>query len=163
MELLPSIPDNISDVLVRIVRFTELRRGILRSNIRNVNTAEFVPQDLPVREFAEMLDAAIAEHLQNRRLLFRDTANIRFGPGGQMRVRPIGDASAHALLRTNPDEYMELQGNKLAENTLNRRVAEELFRQKCGTYPTVTDWALDKTAAGNPPFENLPTLHDAAD
>ena len=163
MELLSSIPDNISDVLVKIVRFTELRRGILHGNIRNVNTAEFVPQDLPVGEFARMLDVAIAEHLQNQRLLFRDTANIRFGPAGQMRVRPIGDASAHALLKTNPDEYVELQVDKLTENRLNRRVAEELFKQKCGTYPIVTGCGADESDAGNAPFELLPTLHDATE
>ena len=49
-----------------------------------------------------------------------------------MEVRPVVDDHAHALLQTNRDEYTELQINKLLENCLNRKVAEELLRQKCG-------------------------------
>ena len=131
------IPDNISEVLVKIIQFTDLRRRVLHRNMHNADTPRFVPQDLPVREFAELLNEAVAEHLQNQRLLLRDTTNIKFGPSNAMQVRPQADAYALTLLGANHDEYLELQVNKLMENSLNRKVAEELLRQKCGACPHV--------------------------
>ena len=127
------ISDNISEVLVKIIQFTELRRRVLHRNLRHVDTPRFVPQDVPVREFADLLNEALAEHLQNQRLLFRDTTSIQFGSRNAMQIHPQTDAYAQALLETNRDEYLELQVNKLMENALNRRVAQELLRQKCGT------------------------------
>ena len=117
-----------------------MRRRILHDNIHGVDTPAFVPQDMPVREFAEVLNDAVAEHLRNRRLLFRDTMNITFGPSRSARIRPVVDTQAHALLQKSRDEYMELQVNKLLENALNRKVAAELLRQKCGVCPSAMEW-----------------------
>jgi hypothetical protein len=158
-----SIADNISDVLVKIIYFTQLRRHVLNENLRNAGDLDFTPQEMPVRELAEALSVAVAEHLQNRRLLFRDTPNIKFGPNNTMRAWPVADANARALLQTDHDEYMQLQINKLLENCLNRRVAEELLRQKCGAYTPCADWDPGKSLAGGPPSESLHTDHDTAD
>jgi hypothetical protein len=133
MDLLSLIPDNITEVLVKIVQFTDLRRGILNGNIRGMDTPGYIPRDLPVLEFAELLHVAIGEHLQRHRLLFRDTTNMTFGDGGTMRIHPIADDRAAALLKTNPDEYLNLQINRLVENSLNGKVAQELIRQHSGT------------------------------
>ncbi len=160
MDALPLIPDNIGEVLVKIIHFTELRRRVLHRNIYKIDNPRFTPQDLPVREFAELLNEAVAEHLRNHRLLFRDTASIRFGPNNTMQVRPETDAYAQALLRTDRDQYMELQVNKLLENSLNRKVAEELLREKCGACPSVVDWHVNEPVADNKPLGNLPTHHD---
>jgi flagellar basal body rod protein FlgB len=163
MDLLSLIPDNIAEVLVEILRFTELRRGILHGNIHNVDVPGFVPQDMPVREFAEVLNDALAEHLRNHRLLFRDTPNIAFGPHSATRIRPLIDDHAHALLQKSRDEYMELQVSKLLENALNRKVAVELLAQKCGACPSAMEWNVDMTLAGDSPVENSSTHCDKAE
>jgi hypothetical protein len=162
MDLLSLIPDNITEVLLKIVRFTELRRRILQRNIHHVGREDFVPQDMPVREFADLLDHAVAEHLRNDRLLFRDTRSIRFGAHGEMRVRPHEDVQARALLARDPDAYMEMQVNKLLENALNRKVAEELLRQKYGISPSLAKWDLGQTCMDEDPLENSST-HDDLD
>lgn len=133
MDLLSLIPDNITEVLVKIVQFTELRRGILNGNIRGIHTPGYTPRDLPVVEFAELLHVAIGEHLQRHRLLFRDTPNIAFGSAGTMRIHPMADEHAKTLLETNPDEYLNLQVSRLTENSLNWMVAQELMQRHTGT------------------------------
>ena len=162
MDLLSLIPDNIAEVLVEILRFTELRRRLLHCNIHSVDVPGFTPQDMPVQEFAEVLDDAVAEHLRNHRLLFRDTSNITFGPGSSTRIRPVVDTHAQALRQKSRDEYMELQVNKLLENALNRKVAAELLRQKCGVHPSTMGWNVDMTLAGDSPVENSATHRDTA-
>jgi hypothetical protein len=132
MDSLSFIPDNVTEVLVKIVQFTELRRGLLNGNIRGMDAPGYMPRDLPVVEFADLLQGAISEHLQHRRLLFRDTANITFGGGGTMRIHPITDGHAGALLNADPDEYLNLQINRLVENSLNGKVARELIRRHSG-------------------------------
>jgi flagellar basal body rod protein FlgB len=133
MDLLPLIPDNITEVLVKIVQFTELRRGTLSGNIRGLHTPGYVPRDLPVAEFAELLHVAIGEHVQHRRLLFRDTTNIKFGGGGSMRVHPLTDEYARTLIQMEPDEYLNLQISRLVENSLNWKAAQGLLQQHVGT------------------------------
>jgi hypothetical protein len=157
------VADNISDVLVKIIYFTQLRRQVLHENLHHAGDPEFTPKDMPVREFAEALNVAVAEHLQNRRLLFRDTPNIKFGPDNTMEAWPVADPNADALLQTSRDDYTELQINKLLENCLNRHVAEELLRQKSGVPTPVVDWDLGKLLAGNNPLEDLPTNHETAE
>jgi flagellar basal body rod protein FlgB len=163
MDLLSLIPDNIAEVLVEIMRFTELRRHILHHNIHSVDAPGFVPQDMPVREFAEVLNDAVAEHMRSRRLLFRDTANITFGLNNSTRVRPVVDTCACDLLRKSRDEYLELQVNKLLENALNRKVAAELLRQKCGVCPTTMEWSVNMTLAGDAPLESSSTHCDTTE
>jgi len=163
MDLLSLIPDNIAEVLVEILRFTELRRRLLHCNIHSVDVPEFTPQDMPVREFAEVLNDAVGEHLKNHRLLFRDTPNIAFGPGSSARIRPVVDTHAHALLRKSRDEYLELQVNKLLENALNRKVAAELLRQKCGVGPGAMEWNVDMALADDSPVENTSAKYDTTE
>jgi hypothetical protein len=158
-----SIADNISDVLAKIIYFTQLRRQVLHDNLHQADHPGFAPQDMPVRELAEALNIAVAEHLQHRRLLFRDTPHIKFGPNNTMQVRPIPDAHAQALLQTNRDEYTELQIRKLLENCLNRKVADELLRQKGGTYAAPAAWDFDKLVADHDPLRDPPAERDAID
>jgi flagellar basal body rod protein FlgB len=163
MDALSHIPDNLSEVLVKIIHFTELRRRVLHRNIHKVDSPAFTPQDLPVREFADLLNEAVAEHLRSHRLVFRDTASIQFGPNNTMQIWPETDAYAHALLRTSRDQYMELEVNKLLENSLNRKVAEELLREKCGTCPSMAGWFVSEPVIENESSGNLPTHHDATE
>ena len=132
MNLASLITDNIAELLVKIVEFTQTRQKILGRNINNVHSFGFVPKDLEVDEFSELLSEAIDEHIRNRRLVLRDTENIKFGISGSFEAKPVVDEYAKELLEESRDEYLELQISKLLENSLNQRVAAELLRQKQG-------------------------------
>jgi len=134
---LPSlITDNITDILVKITKFTQTRQKILTHNINNIHSPGFTPKDLAVDEFSDLLNNAINEHIQNQRLVLRDTENIKFGISGSFEVKPAVDKYAKELLEENPDEYLKLQINKLLENSLNQRIAAELLKQKQGMIST---------------------------
>jgi len=130
MKIASLVTDNITELLVKIIEFTQTRHKILARNISNIGSLGFVPKDLVADEFSGLLNSAIDEHITNRRLVLRDTENIKFGIGGSFTVKPAVDEYAKELLDKNRDEYIELQLNKLLENILNQRVAAELLRQK---------------------------------
>jgi flagellar basal body rod protein FlgB len=130
MNLTLSITDNITELLVKVIEFTQTRQKILIQNINNVHNYGFIPKDLAVDEFCNLINGAINEHCRSQRLLFCDTKNIKFGAAGRLDVRPITDKYAKKLLEENRNKYIELQINKLLENSLNQRVAAVLLRQK---------------------------------
>ena len=130
MNLTSLITDNITELLVKIIKFTQTRQKILTRNITNVNNPKFVPKELAVNEFSGSLNNAIDEHIQNQRLILRDTENIKFGISGSFEIMPIIDEYSKKLLEKKRDEYLKLQIDKLLENSLNQRVAAELLRQK---------------------------------
>lgn len=132
MNITPLITDNISELLVKVIEFTQSRQITLTQNINNIHEPEFVPQDLAVDEFTEVLNHAIEEHIRHQRLVLCDTENIKFGAGGSFSVEPMIDEYAKELLEASHDEYIELQISKLLENSLNQRIAAELLKQKHG-------------------------------
>ena len=133
MNLTALITDNIAEILIKIIEFTRTRQKILTQNIINVHDPEFVPKEVDVREFSNLLNNAIDEHIRNQRLVLCDTENIKFGVSGSLEVKPVVDEHGKELLKEDRDEYLELQINKLWENSLNQKVAAELLRQKQGT------------------------------
>ena len=126
------ITDNITELLIKIIEFTQSRQKILTRNINNIRKHGFVPKDLKVDEFSESMSIAIGEHTRNQRLVLRDSENIKFGFNGSFEAIPVIDENAKDLLKKSRDEYLELQTNKLLENSLNQRVAAELLRQRQG-------------------------------
>mgnify|MGYP000188551422 CR=1 FL=1 len=130
MNLSSLITDNITELLIKIIKFTKTRQKILTQNISDVHNPGFVPYDLSVDEFTDLLHEAIDEHIHNQRLILRDTENIKFGANGSFKVKPVVDNYAKQLLENNQDEYFQLQINKLLENLLNLRVAIQLLRQR---------------------------------
>jgi len=130
MNLASLITDNIAELLVKIIEFTRTRHKILARNIYNVESPGFVPKDLVTDEFSDLLNCAIDGHIASRRLLLRDTDNIKFGVNGSFIAKPVVDRYAKELLNENRDEYIECQINKLLENSLNQRIAAALLRQK---------------------------------
>ncbi len=130
MNITPLITDNITEILVKIIEFTQTRQKILTRNITNIHDPGFVPKDLAVDEFSNSLNNAIDEHIRNQRLVLRDTENVKFGVSGSFEVKPLVDECGKELLEESRDEYLELQINRLSENSLNQRVAAELLRQK---------------------------------
>jgi flagellar basal body rod protein FlgB len=133
MNLMSLITDNITEILIKIVKFTQTRQKILIQNIINVQNPGFVPRELEVDEFSNLINNAIDEHVRNQRLVLRDTENIKFGVSGNIELKSIVDEHGIKLLEENRNEYIERQINKLWENSLNQKVAAELLRQKRGT------------------------------
>jgi flagellar basal body rod protein FlgB len=129
------ITDNITEILIKIVKFTQTRQKILIQNIINVQNPGFVPQELEVDEFSDLLNNAIDEHVRNQRLVLRDTENIKFGGSGSIELIPVIDEHGIKLLEEDRDEYIERQIHKLWENSINQKVAAGLLRQKQGTIP----------------------------
>lgn len=130
MNLSRLITDNITELLVKIIEFTRARQKILTRNINDIHSAGFVPKDLAVDEFSDLMNRAADEYIRSRRLVLCDTENIKFGAAGSFEVKPVLDGYARELLEENPDEYLELQMDKLLENSLNQTVAAELLRRK---------------------------------
>ena len=135
MNLMSLITDNVAEILIKIVKFTQTRQKILIQNIINVQNPGFVPQELEVDEFSDLLNNAIDEHVRNQRLVLRDTENIKFGASGSIELKPVIDEHGIKLLEEDRDEYIERQINKLWQNSINQKVAAELLRQKQGTIP----------------------------
>jgi len=130
MNLQALMTDNSTELLAKIVEFTENRQKVLTRNINAMHRAGFVPMDLAVDEFSELLNTAIEEHVHNRRLVLCDTENIKFGDDGDIEVHAIVDSYAFELLEESRDEYLEEQVNKLLENAINQRVAAELLKDR---------------------------------
>ena len=118
MNLMSLLTDNITEILIKIVKFTQTRQKILIQNIINVKNPGFVPKELEVNEFSDVLNNAIDEHVRNRRLVLRDTENIKFGASGSIELQPIVDEHGIKLLEEDRDEYFERQINKLWEKLL---------------------------------------------
>jgi hypothetical protein len=130
MSLSTLATDNITEVLLKILEFTQSRQKILIRNINAMHRAGFAPKDLPVDEFAGLMFLAVSEHTRSRRLLLCDGEIVKFGAGGSFETTPIVDEQARRLLAENRDEYLRGQILKLLENSLNQRIATELFKQK---------------------------------
>ncbi len=122
--------DNITELLVKIIEFTQARQKILTRNINNMHSPGFIPKDLRVDEFSEVLHTALYEHARNRRLVLCDTESIKFGANGSFEAKPAADESAKELFEEDRGEYLQVQINKLLENSLNQRLAAELLRQR---------------------------------
>jgi hypothetical protein len=130
MNLQSLVTDNVSELLVKIIEFTENRQIVLTRNINCMHLSGFVPMDLAVDEFSELLNIALEEHICNQRLVLCDTENIKFGVDGGLEVRAIVDDCSLNLLEESRDEYIEEQIDRLLENALNQRVAAELLKDR---------------------------------
>jgi hypothetical protein len=130
MNLQSLVTDNVSELLVKILEFTENRQIVLTRNINCMHLSGFVPMDLAVDEFSELLNIALEEHICNQRLVLCDTENIKFGVDGGLEVRAIVDDCSLKLLEESRDEYIEEQIDRLLENALNQRVAAELLKDR---------------------------------
>ena len=122
--------DNITELLSKILEFTQRRRAVITENITNVNTPGYEPKDLDMTEFADLMAQAVAEHMQSQRLLFCDGHHIHFGQEGSFQAISIIDEQAKELLATDSKAYLRYQTDKLAENLFNSHVAGDLLDRK---------------------------------
>jgi hypothetical protein len=88
MNLAAMVTDNVTEILFKIIEFTQTRQKILIRNIINVRDLGFVPLELEVNEFSHLLNLAIEEHIQSERLVLQDTEKT---------LRTSNSASAAAL------------------------------------------------------------------
>ena len=130
MNLSSTITDNIAELLATIIEFTERRHEILMHNIEAVEMPDFVPVDLNVAEFAGLITEAVSEHVRSKRLLLRDSENVKFGPGGSFETISIVDDYAKWLFENDTEKYLKLQIDKLCENLVNKRTAAEMLDGK---------------------------------
>jgi len=130
MKLSTTTTDNISEVLTRIIEFTDRRRDVLTRNLFDYETTGFQPKDLPVCEFAKCMAEAVSEHLRSKRLLLCDRDNITFGEEGDFDVAAVVDSEAENILKQDTKQYLQMQIHKLSENLMNNRIAVELLKQK---------------------------------
>ena len=130
MKVTSTITDNITEVLTRIIEFTERRREVLTRNLFDYRNDGFRPYDMPVTEFSACMTQAVAEYVRSDRLLLCDREHIRFGEGGGFDADPVVDTAAETLLMSDLKQYLQMQIYKLSENLMNNRVAVELLKQK---------------------------------
>jgi flagellar basal body rod protein FlgB len=122
--------DNISEVLLKIIEFTQTRQKILIQNINTIHSDGFAPKDLPVEEFSKLMSQALSEHAATGRLVLKDGQNVKFGANGTFEATVIIDENAKILFEQNRDEYLHMQIDKMLENSLNLRIAADLLKQK---------------------------------
>jgi flagellar basal body rod protein FlgB len=132
MNLTSLITDNVTEILIKIIEFTQARQKILARNITSFHLPGFVPEELEVNEFSSLISDALNKHALTQQLILRDTKHIKFGCSGSFEVKPITDKHSKELLDESQDEYIKFQINKLWENSLNQKLAAELLRQRQG-------------------------------
>jgi hypothetical protein len=130
MNVSTTVTDNMTEVLTRIIEFTERRRDLLTRNLFDYREPGFCPLDLPVGEFAECMTEAVCEHVRSQRLLLCDRQSVRFGQGRQFDALPQVDPEAQKVLQNDIKQYLQMQIRKLSENLMNNRIAVELLGQK---------------------------------
>ncbi len=130
MELVPQIADNMTELLAKILEFTKQRRQLLLENISNADVGGFVPSDLNVDEFSDLLNFAIDEHVEHNRIVLQDTNNFQFGSSGHFKISPIVDLRAQKLRISDKNAYLDMQISKLLENSLNQKIAVQLLKKK---------------------------------
>jgi len=125
-----AISDNLIEILLKVLEFTQIRQKILVSNFRDSDKPGFSPTDLPCREFSDILNIALNEQEKSNRLLFIDTNNIKFLRGSRFEARAVPDNYARYLLKISRERYLRFQVDKIIENALNQKFAAQLLRQK---------------------------------
>lgn len=122
--------DNVIEVLEKIVEFTQRRHDILTDNILNVTTDGFIPMDLNVDGFADVMANAVAEHIENDRLVMMDMKDLQFGENGTFTSDASVDHHSHSLLQDDVQNYLRHQIRKYSENLLNKKFAFEILKQR---------------------------------
>jgi len=130
MELSSLVRDNIDEILVRIIQFTNIHHTILTENIRNCRKADFVPRYVDVEDFAKVISVALNEHQRNQRLALCDSRTISFTVGGEFTLKSQVDIEAAGLVENDFEAFIELQKDRLRENILNNKAACALFSHK---------------------------------
>jgi len=118
--------------LAMSMRFAAQRNRLLAHNIANLTTPDFRPKDADPRAFQRALGEAVEARRartggQRGALEWRETPELRRGPGGDLRLNPR-TPSANILGQDRNNSDLERSMQALAENTAFFRVAVDLMR-----------------------------------
>lgn len=129
-ELSSLVRDNIDEILVRIIQFTNIHHNLISENIRGYRAAGFVPMYVDVEDFAKVISVALAEHQKTKRLALCDSRTVTFLQGGEFAVEPQVDFEAADLMCSDLPGYLDLQKSRLRENIANNKAACALLYHK---------------------------------
>ncbi|HBG25758.1 MAG: hypothetical protein A2Y10_02310 [Planctomycetes bacterium GWF2_41_51] len=129
-ELSSLVRDNIDEILVRIIQFTNIHHNLISENIRGCRTAGFIPMCIDVEDFAKVISVALTEHQKTKRLALCDSRTVTFLQDGEFALEPQVDFEAADLMCTDLQTYMELQKSRLRENIANNKAACTLLYHK---------------------------------
>ena len=118
-------------VLQQVMAFTQERHEVLANNISNFDTVGYKMQDLPVEEFFESLDAAIADRDRggaSRPLRMRSTSNLHWDRVGRLHAQPVEIENNNILFHDGNNRFVEKQMSAMAKNALLHNVSAELLR-----------------------------------
>jgi hypothetical protein len=144
-ELSSLVRDNIDEILVRIIQFTNIHHTILTDNLRNSRETNFVPMYVDVEDFATVISTALTEHQKSKRLSLCDSRTVNFISGGEFEIEPQVDVQAADLKEKDFIAYIELQKERMRENISNNKAACALFYHKLNMQEAdrVTDDAVE--------------------
>ncbi|OQA01577.1 MAG: hypothetical protein BWY69_01331 [Planctomycetes bacterium ADurb.Bin401] len=129
-ELSSLVRDNIDEILVRIIQFTNIHHNLISENIRGYRAAGFVPMFIDVEDFAKVISIALTEHQKTKRLALCDSRTVTFLKDGEFAVEPQVDFEAADLMCKDLPGYLDLQKSRLRENIANNKAACALFYHK---------------------------------
>jgi len=120
-------------VLQAVMSFTEARHEVLANNVSNIDTVGYKMRDLPVGEFFESLNEAIAH--RDRRgtgepLRIRSSRHLEWDNRGNFQVKPMEMENSNILFHDRNNRFVEKQMSELAKNTLLHNLTVELLRKK---------------------------------
>ena len=118
-------------VLQQVMAFTQERHTVLANNVSNLDTVGYKMQDLPVAEFFEALDEAIADRDRGgagRPLRMRSTSNLHWDQVGRLQARPVEIKNNNILFHDDNNRFVEKQMSAMAKNALLHNVSAELLR-----------------------------------
>ena len=122
-------PDNITEILVKIIEFTKKRQKILIRNINNIQNKTFIPKDLDADEFSDILSAALYDHQRTGWLILRDGRYTKFGANGTFQTNPLTDTNAKLLLKESYRVIGTSRDDRLSIKHDVKRVSMSLFQR----------------------------------
>ncbi len=130
-------------LLEQVARFGERRHEVLAGNIANINTPDYLMQDLPVDEFQQALVEAVqARHRTAPVASLAGTASPAGSETGgdpfpAELFEPVTAAPQNARFRDGNNRSIEFQVMELTKNALMQRYAVELLMAQMNVLESV--------------------------
>jgi flagellar basal-body rod protein FlgB len=103
--------------LDRMIQFTETRHKVLANNLANIDTPDYVMQDMNVKKFQQDLKKAI------------DRQTLDASPD-QEDLTPATDYSQYLLFHDQNNRSIEKQVAQITENTVMHNVSVQLLKSR---------------------------------
>ncbi len=120
--------------LEMMMRFAAQRQRLIASNIANISTPDYRQKDVSVESFQAALRQAVDRRRaqnagQSGELAVSDTREVRFGPGGELRLRP-SEPTTNILFHDRGNRNIERLMQDQVENATVFRVAGDLLKSR---------------------------------